>query len=381
MGLPGAGERLTVGTLMNGFVTVAVGFLILGLGCLEAVGAAEAGGKVTTIAGTGVAGTAGDGGPARAAQLKDPFGVVRGPDGALWFCDYAAHLVRRIAPDGTLTTVAGTGEAGYSGDGGPGTKAQLNQPHEIRFGPDGQLYIADTSNHAVRKLDVRTGMITTIAGTGKQGYSGDGGPATAATFRQAISIQFGPGGDLYVVDIGNHVIRRIDRAGVITTYAGTGKAGPTPPDAPLAGTPLNGPRSLDFDAAGNLWLVTREGNQVLRLDRATSRILHVAGTGKKGFTGDDGPAALATFSGPKGIAVAPNGGVYLVDTENHAIRRIDPKSGVVQRVLGTGQRGDGPDGNPLQTRLARPHGIFVEADGTVLVGDSENHRLRSLSPQ
>lgn len=377
MGLPGADERQTVGTVMNGFVTVTVGFLFLAVGILEA---AESVGKVTTIAGTGIAGAAGDGGPARAAQLEDPFGLVRGPDGALWFCDYAAHVVRRIAPDGTLTTVAGTGEAGYSGDGGPGTKAQLNQPHEIRFGADGQLYIADTSNHAVRKLDIRTGVITTIAGTGKQGYSGDGGPATAATFRQAISLQFGPGGDLYVVDIGNHVIRRIDRAGVITTFAGTGKAGPTPPDAPLAGTPLNGPRSLDFDAGGNLWLVTREGNQVLRLDRATSRILHVAGTGKKGFTGDGGPAALATFSGPKGIAVAPNGWVYLVDTENHAIRRIDPKSGVVQRVIGTGQRGDGPDGDPLQTRLARPHGIFVEADGTILVGDSENHRIRSLSP-
>ncbi len=337
-------------------------------------------GRLETLAGTGESGDPGDGGRALATRLKDPFGLVRGPDGALWFCDYGAHRILRLAPDGVLTVVAGNGLAGYSGDGGPARNASFNQPHELRFGPDGQLYIADTFNNAVRMLDPATGIITTIAGTGKPGYDGDGGPAAAGTFRQTISIQFSPAGDLYIADIGNHVLRRVDHlTGWLSTAAGTGRAGPTPDGAPIAGTPLNGPRSVDFDPTGRLWLVTREGNQVLRLDLDHGSITHVAGTGKKGFTGNGGPAREATFSGPKGIAVAPDGSAYLADTENHAIRRIDPKTGTLRTVVGTGERGDGPDGDPRAAKLARPHGVFVDRDGTVYIGDSENHRVRRLT--
>jgi len=333
-----------------------------------------------TLAGTGEPGDPGNGGPARQIRLKDPFGLVRGPDGALWFCDYGAHRVLRLSPDDSLTSVAGTGQPGYSGDQGPGREATLNCPHEVRFGPDGNLYIADTSNHTVRKLDLKSGVISTVAGTGNAGYEGDGGPASRATFRGTISIQFSPSGDLYIVDIGNHVLRRMDRTtGTISTAAGVGRAGPTPDGAPIAGTPLNGPRSIDFDASGRLWLVTREGNQVLRLDFEQGSITPMAGTGRKGFTGDDGPARAASFSGPKGIAIAPDGSVYLADTENHAIRRIDPKDGTVRTVVGTGERGDGPDGEVRGAKLARPHGVAVDRDGAVLIGDSENHRIRRLS--
>ncbi len=277
---------------------------------------------IETFAGSGKQGFSGDGGPATSATIDNPFGVVRGPDGAIWFCEYTGQRIRRVAPDGTISTVAGTGQKGYSGDGGPASEATFNLPHEIRFDRDGNLFVVDMANHAVRKIDRKTNVITTIAGTGKPGYSGDEGPATAAQLKQPHSIQFGPDGNLFICDIGNHVIRAVDmKSGTIRTFAGTGQAGPTPDGSPLKGTPLKGPRSLDFDAKGNLWLATREGNQVFRFDLATQTIHHIAGTGEKG---------------------------------------------------------DGPDGNPLQCKMARLHGIFVDKDGSVFIGDSETHRVRVL---
>ena len=335
---------------------------------------------ISTFAGTGAKGGSGDGGPATAAQIDNPFGVVRGPDGAIWFCEYTGQRIRRVAPDGTISTIAGTGEKGYSGDGGPALQATFNLPHELRFDATGSnLYIVDMTNHAVRKIDTQTNIITTIAGNGKPGYSGDGGPAKDAQFKQPHSIQFGPEGDLYVCDIGNHVIRKIDmKTGMISTFAGVGKAGPTPDGSPIVGTPLKGPRSLDFDRQGNLWLATREGNQVFKFDLKAGKISHIAGTGKSGFTGHGGPAKEATLSGPKGISVDAEGNVWLADCESHSIRMIDMKSGTIELIAGLNVKGDGPDGDPLQCKMARPHGVFCDADGTVFVGDSESHRVRLL---
>ena len=167
-------------------------------------------------------------------------------------------------------------------------------------------------------------------------------------------------------------------SGVIRTLAGTGERGSTPDGARFADSPLNGPRTLDFDRAGNLWLALREGNQVFKLDLAAGTIHHVAGTGAKGFTGHGGPAKEATLSGPKGISVAPDGNVYLADTESHSIRMIDLKTGQLELITGTGAKADGPDGDPLRCGLARPHGVFVDADGALYIGDSENHRLRVI---
>ncbi|MEQ1852648.1 MAG: hypothetical protein ABMA01_13790 [Chthoniobacteraceae bacterium] len=335
--------------------------------------------EIRTVAGTGTAGSAGDGGPASAAQIDNPFGVTRGPDGNLWFCEYTGQRVRKITPDGKIHIVAGTGAKGYSGDGGPATQATFNLPHEIRFDKKDDLFIVDMSNHAIRKVDMHDGVITTFAGNGKPGYSGDGGPAKDAQFKQPHSIQFDPAGDLYICDIGNHVIRKVDmKTGIISTFAGTGKAGPTPDGAPIAGTPLNGPRSIDFDAQGNLWLATREGNQVFKFDLKAGKIHHIAGTGKKGFTGHGGPAKEATLSGPKGIAVAPNSNVYLADCESHSIRMIDMKTGKLELIAGTGEKGDGPEGDPLKCKMARPHGVFVDKDGSLYIGDSEAHRVRVL---
>ncbi len=341
--------------------------------------AAPAGWSIATFAGTGEKGTTADGVAATTAKLDNPFGVVRGPDGAIWFCQYSGQVISRITADGVIHRVAGNGKTSYGGDGGPAREASFNLPHEIRFDAAGNLYVADMKNHAIRRVDARTMLITTFAGTGAPGYSGDGGPANEARLNQPHSLQFGPDGGLYICDIGNHVIRRVEmKTGRISTFAGTGKPGPTPDGAPIAGTPLNGPRSLDFDRTGNLWLVTRQGNQIFKFDLRAGRILHVAGTGAKGFTGDGGPASQATFAGPKGIALAPNGDIYLADTENHCVRMIDARTGLVHLVAGTGEKGDGPDGDPRRCRLARPHGVFVDADGTIFVGDSETHRIRVL---
>ena len=354
-------------------------FLAFFLSVLTVPAAFGADWAISTFAGTGVQGGSGDGGPATEAQIDNPFGVVRGPDGAIWFCEYKGQRIRRVAPDGTISTIAGTGEKGYSGDGGPALQATFNLPHELRFDADGDLYVVDMTNHAVRKIDLKTKIITTIAGNGQPGYSGDGGPASKAQFKQPHSIQFGPGGDLFVCDIGNHVIRRINmKTGTISTFAGTGKAGNTPDGAPIAGTPLKGPRSLDFDTHGNLWLATREGNQVFKFDLQDGKVFHIAGTGAKGFAGHGGPAKLATLSGPKGISVAPDGNVWLADCESHSIRMIDMKTGNIELIAGLNQKGDGPDGDPLQCKMARPHGVFCDLDGTVFIGDSESHRVRLL---
>ncbi len=335
--------------------------------------------RIETFAGTGKAGFSGDGGPATSAQLDNPFGVIRGPDGAIWFCEYSGQRVRRVAADGTISTIAGSGQKGYAGDGGPALKASFNLPHEIRFDKRGDLYIVDMQNHAVRKVDMQTRVISTVAGSGKPGYSGDGGPATQALLKNPHSIQFGPDGHLYICDIGNHVIRQVHmNSGIISTYAGTGKAGITPDNSPLKGTPLKGPRSLDFDRQGNLWLATREGNQVFKFDLSAGKIHHVAGTGASGFTGNGGPARLATLKGPKGIAIDADGNVWLADTESHSVRMVNAKTGNLELIAGTGEEGDGPDGDPLKCKMNRLHGIFVDADGSVFIGDSQAHRVRVL---
>jgi streptogramin lyase len=333
--------------------------------------------RISTFAGTGQAGYAGDTGKATHAQLNQPFGIVRGPDGALYICDTNNHVIRRVARNGIITTVAGTGKKGYSGDGGPAIKAELNEPYEVRFDRAGNLYFVERLNHLVRRVDRKTQIISTVAGTGTAGFSGDGGAAHRSQMNQPHSIQFDRAGDLYICDILNHRIRKVMmKTGVITTFAGTGEKQATPDGAQIAGTPLNGPRALDFDNKGDMWLALREGNAVYRLDLRAGTIHHVAGTGKSGFMGNGGAAKEATLSGPKGLSIAPNGNVYLADTESHSIRMIDIRKGTLELIAGTGAKGDGPENDPLQCKMARPHGVFVDRDGALYIGDSETHRVR-----
>jgi len=335
--------------------------------------------KISTVAGTGQSGYSGDGGPASDAQINNPYGIAIGPGGTLYICDTDNHVIRKVSPEGAIATVAGNGKRGYSGDGQKATEASLNEPYEVRLDRQGNLYVVERMNHAVRFVDARTGLIRTVAGNGKAGFSGDDGPAVSASLHEPHSIQLDGKGNLYICDIRNHRIRRVHlKSGIITTFAGTGERSATPDGARIAGTPLNGPRALDFDKQGNLWLALREGNAVYKLDMKRGTLHHVAGTGAQGFTGNGGPAKLATLSGPKGLSVAPNGNIYLSDTESHSIRMIDVRTWSLELIAGTGNRGDGPEGDPKSCNMSRPHGIFAASDGSIYVGDSEAHRVRVI---
>jgi hypothetical protein len=331
--------------------------------------------RITTLLGTG---TASD-------SANNPFGLVIGPDRGLYWADFGSHRVMRFdLASNAISVIAGTAKAGYSGDGGPATSAQMNAPHEVRFDSKGNIFVAERDNHVVRYIDMKSKMISTAAGTGMRGFSGDGGPANQAQLAQPHSIALDRTDNVYICDIMNNRVRRIDpKTGTINTFAGTGERGSTPDEALLDGTPVAGPRSIEIAPDGTMYLILREGNKVFSIDVARRRLKRIAGTGELGYTGDGGPALNAKFgapgnplNGPKGVAYS-DGMLYIADTENHVIRRIDLKQGTIGTIVGTGQRGDGPDGDPLACRLARPHGVFIQGK-TLYIGDSENHRIRTL---
>jgi|GEM_PF-380030 len=324
---------------------------------------------------------AGDGDKATVGQ---PFGVEFGPDGKLYVTEVENHRVQKIdLATGKLEVFAGTGTHGHNGDGGRATAAAMFEPYEIRFGPDGETYVVEMKNHLVRKID-RDGIITTIAGTGEAGFGGDLGPATHARFSRPHSIALdAKRGLLYIADIGNHRIRRLHLAsGILEPYAGTGKRILPVDGESVRGMAMAGPRALFVDAERDtLWLALREGHSVWKIALKTDIIKHVAGTGKKGYSGDGGDARKATFKGPKGIAVGPAGNVFVVDTENQAIRKITPE-GIISSLAGFGPKGQGfnGDGPASKAKMGRPHGICVGPDGAVYVGDTNNHRVRKIAP-
>ena len=347
--------------------------LAVGLTVVAAVGVPHAATQtVTTVIGTGVAGYSD-------TQVNNPYGIIVGPDGALYFCDLDNQRIRRFDPKTKkVTTVAGSGEKGYGGDGGAALQASLNMPHEIQFDQAGNLYIAERDNHVIRKVEAKTGVISTVAGTGAPGFSGDGGPGAQAQLRQPHSIVFDRDGTLLICDIGNQRIRRLHLdTGVIETWAGTGQAAETADNAPVAGTPLRGPRTMAMAPNGDLYLALREGNAILRIDARTQTLHRIAGTGEQGYAGDGGPALAAKLGGPKGLAYA-GGQLYVADTENHVIRKIDLTSGLISTALGTGIRGDGPETSPLECKLSRPHGLLADSTGRLYITDSEAHRIRML---
>ena len=315
------------------------------------------------------------------SQVNNPYGVIIARDGGLYFCDVDNQRVRRFDfASRTARTIAGDGQRAYRGDGGPATAGSLNMPHEVVFDARGHMYIAERDSHVVRKVDGATGVISTLAGTGVAGFSGDLGPAAQAQLRQPHSIYIGPDDRLMICDIGNHRIRSVDLGtGIIDTIGGTGERLPTPDGAPLKGTPLNGPRTMVIDRDGTIYLALREGNALYRIDPKTRTLHHLAGTGEQGWTGDGGPARMAKLSGPKGLALSGRS-LYVADTESHTIRRVNLDTGIITTVLGAGVRGDGPEADPLQCKLSRPHGLFAAPDGTLYVTDSEAHRIRVLKP-
>ena len=342
---------------------VVLGLFVSALG-LPATAAAI---SVDRIAGTGAPENNGDTGPAATTNIGEPFGVTIGPDGAIYITEVRHHRVRRLDPKtNQLTTVAGSGQRGYSGDGEPALKATLNEPYEIRFDADGNMFIVEMKNHIVRRVDRRSGTITTVAGTGQPGFSGDGGPATKAKLSQPHSIAIDRTGAIYIADIGNHRIRRVDpRYGIIESIAGNGERKP-PRDGQVARDHmLVGPRALDI-AGNTLWIALREGHSVWKMDLSDGILHHVAGAVQAGYSGDGGPALAAKFNGPKGIAIGPDGEVVVCDSGNNVIRQIDPKPGTVSTVAG---------GKSSSDKLSQPHGVAIAPDGAILIGDTMNHRV------
>jgi len=337
---------------------------------------------MTTIAGTGKPESNGSRGAALAMNIGDPFGVEIGPDRALYICEVRNHRVWRLdAETKELTVVAGDGTKGYSGDGGPATQGQLNEPYEVRFDHAGNMFFVEMQNQIVRKVDAKTGKISTLAGSGKKGFGGDGGPATAAKMSSPHSIALDPADNVYIADIANHRIRKVDaKTGIIATVAGNGEKRPPVDGQAAAGKPMIGPRALFIDG-DTLWIALREGHSVWQMNLITGLLSHVAGTGQRGFTGDGGPAKNATFDEPKGIDIGPDKCIYVADTENHAIRKIDLKSGTISTVAGIGpmHKGGTGDGGPATAAtMHRPHGICLGADGAIYIGDTLNHRVRMV---
>src|SRR5215469_9383212 len=246
--------------------------------------------RITTLLGTG---TAGD-------PANNPFGLVIGPDRGLYWADFGSHRVMRFDfGTKTVSVIAGTGKAGYSGDGGPAVSAQLNAPHEVRFDSKENIYVAERDNHVVRYIDMRSKTISTAAGTGMRGYSGDGGPANKAQLAQPHSIALDRADNVYICDIMNNRVRKIDaKTGAITTFAGTGERGNTPDEASLDETPVAGPRSIEIAPDGTMYLILREGNKVFSIDVARRRLKRIAGTGELGYSGDGGLALNAKFGTP-----------------------------------------------------------------------------------
>jgi sugar lactone lactonase YvrE len=339
---------------------------------------------IETAAGTGQKGFGGDGGPAVAARLDQPFDVAVDAHGNVFLSDTFNHRIRRIdRSTAAIATVAGDGTPGFSGDGGPASKARLNEPYGVAIDAAGTLYFADRLNRRVRRVDARTGLIATVVGNGSATYSGDRGPAAQAGLVEPNGVALGADGrTLLIADVAGHRVRKVDLvSGVITTFAGTGLARHDGDGGPAANCSIWGARAVDVGPDGTVYILEREGNTLRAIDPRSGVIATIAGTGKKSYSGDGGPAREAAFNGPKELAVDRSGNLFIVDTENHAIRVIDRASGLIRTLAGTGQAGGTGDGGAAdRARLDRPHGVAVGADGRVWIGDTNNHRIRVVSP-
>jgi DNA-binding beta-propeller fold protein YncE len=339
---------------------------------------------ISTAVGTGEQGFAGDGGPADRAVLNGPFDVGFDAGGNLYFSDTFNHRIRRVdARIGIITTCAGSGEAGYSGDGDAAIRARLNEPYGIAVDRMANVYIADRHNHCVRRVDGASGAITTVAGNGAAGYSGDGGPASRAGMVEPNGLALDPTQHrLFVADVADHRVRVVDLAtGTISTFAGTGAGQHSGDGGPAAAAGIFGARAVKVAADGTVFILERQGSTLRAVDPGTGIVTTRAGTGARGYSGDGGPAREAVFDAPKECALDPGGDILIVDTESHAIRRIYAANGIVETIAGGRKSGEG-DGGPAQLAgLGRPHGAVVGPDGAIYIGDTENHRIRKLVRQ
>jgi streptogramin lyase len=346
-------------------------------------------GVMTTLAGTGKAGYAGDGGPPAKALLNQPFHCEVDNKGTLYVAEAFNHCIRKIDLEtGVITTAVGTGKKGYTGDGGPAKAATFNEPYAVVRDDAGNLFIVDRLNAVVRKVEAKTGVVTTVAGNGKKDYAGDGGLGPNASLREPNDCCLDGKGGLLIADVADWRVRRLDlKTGTITTFAGVGKSklklrtkierSAVGDGSPASKAIVPGARAVCADRQGNVYICEREGSSIRKVD-PRGIITTIGGNGEWGYAGDGGDAKDAVFAGPKGIRSDKDGNVYVVDCENHCVRRIDAKTNVVTTVAG-GRKGTGGDGGPAtQAGMDRPHGCVIDADGALFIADSNNHRVRMI---
>jgi uncharacterized protein (TIGR03437 family) len=333
------------------------------------------GGTVSTVAGNGFYKFSGDGGAAIGASLNGPQGLAADSAGRFYLADLRNHRVRRVNAAGVIATVAGNGTAGFAGDGGPATAAALNSPAAVALDAIGNIYVADTSNNRVRKIDAN-GTITTLAGAGVAGYSGDGGPANIATLNRPAGVAADTAGNVYISDTGNHAIRKVSAAGVISTLAGNGVPGSSGDGGPAAVALLNSPGGLAVDSAGNLYVADTANHRVRRITSGGT-ISTVAGNGTAGNSGDGGAATAASLNTPGAVALDSNGALLIADTFNHRVRRV--AGGIISALAGNGTAGFAGDGGPAAAAaLNQPLGVAVDSLGNILIADTLNDRVREV---
>jgi len=333
---------------------------------------------ITTLAGNGVHGYAGDAGAATSAQLNYPQGIAVDSSGNIFIADCFNHRVRKVTPDGVISTVAGTGTAGRAGDGAAATSATLRNPCGVAVDSAGNIYIGDTRNHAVRKV-ATGGTISKLAGLGEAGYYGDGLAAVEAALSAPLGVALDSAGNVYIADVFNHRIRKVATDGKIATVAGNGVVGYSGDDGPATGATLAYPHSVALDAAGNLYIADTH-NDCIRKVAPDGTITTVAGSGMAGFAGDGGAATQAQLNYPKGLALDAAGNIFIADTFNNRIRVVTP-DGKIATVAGSGAFGDWGDGGPATDAMLRfPTGVAVGPAGRVYIADDQNSRIRLLTP-
>lgn len=310
------------------------------------------------------------------AKLNGPFGVDFDSAGNLYLVEMTGHVVRKLDANGMLSVVAGTGEKGFRD--GAALNAQFNGIHNLTIHDD-SILLADTWNNSVRRFDLKTHQVTRVIGTGEKGFSGDGGSATLARFGGIYCVSVGLDQQLYLADLDNSRIRVVNpKTGLVRTVAGNGRKG-VPADGSVAtNAPLNDPRAVIADALGRVYILERNGHSLRRVD-TNGLVRTLIGTGQKGNSGDGGDARQATMNGPKHLCFDLDGNVLIADTENHVIRQYNPRTGIITRLAGTGKKGTkGIGGPPLDAELSQPHGVYVHRDGTLYISDSSNHRVLKI---
>lgn len=339
-------------------------------------------GTISTVAGNGAAAFAGDNGPATAASLNNPTVVAFRSDGGYYIADFSNHRIRLVDSTGNITTAAGNGVVGYSGDGGPAAQASLHDPTGVAVDSKGNVYIADAANDRVRKIDLN-GTITTFAGNGTGGFGGDGAQATAAMLDCPTRVTFDGFDNLFIADQCNHRIRKVDTNGIITTVAGSGTPGAafggfSGDGGPATAAQFKHPTAVTVDSGGNIYITDQVNNRVRRVDRSGT-VTTVAGSGAAGFSGDGGAATAAAMTTPGAVALDAAGTLYIADNINHRIRRVG-SDGIITTVIGNGVQSSTGDGGPASAAtLNNPFGISFDALGNLFIAESGANRIRRVS--